>query len=103
VQHGDFVFCIEFLKHKEALAAVSIRFPHLALTRATFFKCGMAWWRIMCAMATGMASHGSPSEALNYPRGEPSLSFTNVVGKTHNARGSEKEGRFESLRGKARE
>jgi len=95
MQHGDFVFCIKYLKHKEALEAVSIRFPHLAITSATFFKCGMAWWRIICAISAGIASHGSPSEASNHPRGEPSLLFTNVVGKPTTPRSSKK-AEFES-------
>jgi hypothetical protein len=51
----------------------------------------MAWWRIICAIAAGITSHRSPSEALNSPRGEQSLFVTNVVKKTHNARSSEKE------------
>jgi hypothetical protein len=52
---------------------------------------GMAWWRreLICAIATGVTSRGSPSEVLNSPRGEPLL-FTSVVGwESHNVRRTE--------------
>jgi hypothetical protein len=99
VQHGDFVFCIKFLKHKEALEAISIKISSSGYHKRHFLQMRHGLVAHNLRRLAGIASHGSPSEALNHPRGEISLFFTNVVEKptTPEAR------KRQSLRVKARE